>query len=219
MGPTDSGDTMAHRLDRFMRAVKPTTEEEGSFYHVVTAIAGFAIPNYWMMRDAHSQDQQYRVAWGCRNMLELAVFAEFVLASEKNCREFAEDRLFDGHQIARMLFTMEEWVGGASHAQNVVGPLIKEHEDMMKAAQITRTSYHRVADIATGELKKEFGTVHKLSSKLVHPTAWSLLTAYQGNTRFPEASEILFTFGLKYFMMIGDAFMSHIRKYGLRPKA
>src|SRR3954451_10065020 len=116
MDSTPSGDRMAHELDRFMQAVRLTTPEEGTFYHVLTAIAASAIPNYWMMRDAHTQDQQYRVAWGCRNMLELAIFAEFVLKSEKNVRGFTEDRLFDGIQIARMLFTMEEWAGGEEHA-------------------------------------------------------------------------------------------------------
>jgi len=210
---------MAERLHSFMQAIEtPTTEEEGSFYHVLTAISGSAIPNYWMMLDAYTKDQQYRVAWACRNMLELAVFAEYVVASGKNFNDFADDRLLDGIQIARMLFTMEEWAGGKAHAESVVGPIIKEHEVMISASGMTRTRYLNVADIATGELKKEFGTVNKLCSKLVHPTAWSLLTAYHGNDRFPQASEILFIFGLKYFMMIGDVFMTHVRTHGLRPR-
>jgi hypothetical protein len=72
--------------------------------------------------------------------------------------------------------------------------------------------------MAKGGLKKEFSTVNKLCSKLVHPTAWSLLTNDKKAERFPQASEILFVFGAKYFMTLCAAFMPHIRQYGLRPK-
>jgi hypothetical protein len=184
----------------------------------VVAIAGTAVPNYWMLREAYSKDQQDRVAWTCRNLLELAVFAQFVVASESNMKEFAEDRLIDGHQIATLLSKMEEWVGGTAHAQNSVGPLIAEHVKMMDAEHITRRRFTSVADIATGTLKHEFSAVNQLCSKFVHPTAWSLLTADQGPARFPEASELLFTFGVQYFMTVCDAFMPHVRKHGLRPR-
>jgi hypothetical protein len=77
-------DEMTHRFEAFMQALTPTTEEEGRFYHIVSAIGGTAVPNYWMLRDAHSRDQQDRVAWACRNLLELAIFPEFVIASDAN---------------------------------------------------------------------------------------------------------------------------------------
>lgn len=210
-------DEMATRLSSFMQTLSPATEDEGRFCHIVVAIAGTAIPNYRMLREAYSKDLQDRVAWTCRNLLELAVFAQFVVASESNMKEFAEDRLIDGHQIATLLFKMEEWVGGTPHAQNSVGPLIAEHAKMMDAEHITRRRFTSVADIATGTLKQEFSAVNQLCSKFVHPTAWSLLTADQGTARFPQASELLFTFGVQYFMMVCDTFMPHIRKHGLRP--
>jgi len=211
-------DEMPEKLSSFLRAFSPSTDEEGQFYHAVSAIAGSAIPNYWMLRGAHLDDQQDRVAWTCRNLLELAVFAEFVVASTSNMKEFANDRLIDGHQIAALLFKMEEWVGGTAHAQNSVGPLIEEHEKMMGAERITRRRFTPVAEIATGTLKQEFSAVNRLCSKFVHPTAWSLLTADRGPGRFPQASELMFAFGVKYFMTLCDAFMPHIHKHGLQPR-
>ena len=209
-------DDMARRFEAFMQALISATEEEGRFYHIVSAIGGMAIPNYWMLRDAHSQDQRDRAAWACRNLLELAVFTEFVIASEANATLFAEDRLIDGHQIACLLLKMEEWEG-VDQAQSNVGPLVAEHVRMMAAEHITRKDFTPVASMATGELKKEFSAVNRLCSKFVHPTAWSLLTADRGPDRFPQASEIMCVFGVKYFATISAAFMSHIRQYGLRP--
>jgi hypothetical protein len=57
-------DDVARRFEAFMQALTPTTEGEGRFYHIVSAIGGTAIPNYWTLRDAHSKDQQDRVGLG-----------------------------------------------------------------------------------------------------------------------------------------------------------
>lgn len=211
-------DDMAQRFQAFMQALTPATQEEGRFYHIVSAIGGAAIPNYWMLRDARSKDQQDRVAWACRNLLELAVFAEFVIGSEANTTRFAEDRLIDGHQIACLLLKMEEWEG-VDQARSNVGPLITEHVDMMDAEHITRKDFTPVTSMTTGELKKEFSVVNRLCSKFVHPTAWSLLTADRGPARFPDASELMCVFGVKYFATISAAFMPHIREHGLRPRS
>ena len=210
-------DEMVPRLEGFMKTLAPVTEDEDRFYHIVSAISRSAIPNYWALRDAYSNDQQHLVAWACRNLLELAIFAQFVVASQSNMKSFAEDRLIDGHQIASLLFKMEEWVGGTAHAQKSVGPLIDEHVKMMNAEDVTRARFISVADVATGTLKKEFSSVNQLCSKFVHPTAWSLLTADRGPARFPEASELMLTFGVQYFMTVCEAFMPHIRKHGLKP--
>jgi hypothetical protein len=210
-------DKMANELQSFMQALVPNTEEEGKFFHVVTAIAGDAIPNYWMLRDAYTKDQQARVAWACRNLLELAVFAEFVVESAANAKEFAEDRLIDGHQIALLLKNLED-CEKSDEAVSRVAPIVQKYVQQMKAEHITRTQFHRVETIVKGDLKKEFSAINRLCSKFVHPTAWSLLIAHQGQDRFPEASEILFVFGTKYFMTVCAAFTPHIRQYGLRPK-
>src|ERR1035437_4790702 len=210
-------DQMGTELESFLQACMPTTEEEADFLLVVTAIAGDAIPNYWMLRDAYSKDQQGRVAWACRNLLELAVFAEFVVESATNAKEFAEDRLIDGHQIALLLRNLEDWEKVDETVSHVV-PIVQGYVQQMKAEHITRTQFRRVENIAKEDLKKEFSTVNRLCSKFVHPTAWSLLTAHQGPDRFPQASEILFVYGANYFMTVCAAFMPHIRQYGLRPK-
>jgi hypothetical protein len=89
------------RFVSFMKDLNPTTEQEGRFYHIVTAIANEGINNYWSVREAYVRDDEALVAWSCRNLLELAIFAEFVVASEQNAREFSEDRLIDGHPDSR----------------------------------------------------------------------------------------------------------------------
>jgi hypothetical protein len=210
-------DTTAHELHLFMQSLVPSTEEEGKFFHVVTAIAGSAIPNYWKLHEAYSEDQQHVAAWACRNLLELAAFAEFVLESAQNATEFAEDRLLDGQEIAVLLGTLERWETSPAHPTSL-DPIIDQYAQQMKAEGVTRKKFHRVSDIAKGALKKEFDTMNKLCSKFVHPSAWSLLTADRGPERFPQASEILFVYGVTNFMRVCAAFMPHIRQYGLRPK-
>jgi hypothetical protein len=207
-------DAMMTELDKLIHQHEPVIEQEGSFLHIIEAISAEAVDNYHSLRQAYFNDAQTPIAWACRNLLELAVFAEFVIESNSNAKTFAEDRLIDGHQIDVLVQRLEEWGGVSSHAQATVDLYVKQ----IKSENIARTDFTPVHQMAKGGLKKEFSTVNKLCSKLVHPTAWSLLTNDKKAERFPQASEILFVFGAKYFMTLCAAFMPHIRQYGLRPK-
>src|SRR5665213_101660 len=128
-----------------------------------------------------------------------------------------QDRLIDGYQIALLLRTLEDGEKDDG-AVSYVSPIVEEYVQQLNAEHVTRTQFHKVESIAKGELKKEFSSINRLCSKFVHPTAWSLLSAHQGTDRFPQASEILFVYGAKYFMTVCAALMPHIRQHGLRPK-
>lgn|SRR5665213_166601 len=154
-------DEMGNKLESFLKTRIPATEEEGRFFHIVSAIAGDAIPNYWMLRDAYLKNQQLRVAWACRNLLELAVFSEFVIESANNAKEFAEDRLIDGYQIALLLRTLEDWEKDDG-AVSYVSPIVEEYVQQLNAEHVTRTQFHKVESIAKGELKKEFSSINRL---------------------------------------------------------
>ena len=72
---------------------KVQTEEEGNFLSTVTALCYGADQNYKALCQAYDQQDQTRVAWACRNLMEIAIYAKFALESKKNAEEFA--RPFD----------------------------------------------------------------------------------------------------------------------------
>lgn len=48
------------------------------------------------------------MAWACRNLLEIAIFSRFVLISPEKAKQFTDDRLIDGPEIAKGLRKLEE---------------------------------------------------------------------------------------------------------------
>jgi hypothetical protein len=67
-------------------------------------------------------------------------------------------------------------------------------------------------------LGSEYDVLNKVSSKMVHPTAWAILSADQGPERFAEACEILYIHGAKNLAIVAAQFMPHIRSHGLKHK-
>jgi hypothetical protein len=79
--------------------------------------------------------------------------------------------------------------------------------------------------LATGDLAKEVGmkedyaAMNKVCSKLVHPTAWSVLAMNKGTNSFPQARDILFASGVGYISQIYLATDAHNASQGMKPNS
>jgi hypothetical protein len=225
-------ETLAN-VDHQLRAMPgPTDEESGRFCHIMLVLVDAARNNYNKLRTAFNQGDQIAMSWACRNLLEVAIFSKYVLISSEKATEFADDRLIDALQIGIALRKLEQ---DARNTRLALGPageqngplnsgdptdadsIIQDYTKQLEDARVSRRKPLRVGDLACiVGLKDEYEAVNKISSKLVHPTAWSLFTAGAGSRRFPGASEIFFMCGALYVSMAYDEFLPHVRKWGLR---
>jgi Family of unknown function (DUF5677) len=199
----------------FMRALRPIDEETGAFYHIVTALSDVARSNYLDLRRALDGDDQIVMAWACRNLLEVAIFAKYVIMSKENAKEFADARLIDGLDIANSLKKLELFQNQTLTVSSFE-LLIDAFTQQLTMEGVSRTSF-----LGTRELARKVGmqdiyeTMNKVCSKFVHPTAWSILTSDIGSKRFPDARDLLFLCGAEYFSAVHAEIIPHVKKWGL----
>jgi len=82
----------------FLVELHQKTPEEMWFANLLTALLNSTLREY---RHLKIGLEKYTglLAWACRNLLELYIFAQYVLISEENARRFVGDRLIDGLDI------------------------------------------------------------------------------------------------------------------------
>jgi hypothetical protein len=59
--------------------------------------------------------------------------------------------------------------------------------------------------------------MNRVSSKLVHPTAWSTLAENAGRSSYPEAKDLLFATGIAYISQIYMEVRDFNRARGMLP--
>jgi len=194
------------------------TVEGGNLYHIITAVGGATLRNYTTLRNAFVFDDQVMMAWSCRNLLELQLFTVFALSSKENAKTFADDRLVDGKQIIEKLIKLERYLDPTITSS----PLDNLQNTMTQKAiseGITRTRFIDTRELAGQQgMAEEFDTVNRIASKLVHPTAWSLLTDDIKDQRFPQAGELFYGTGAKYALTVAVTVQDHVKQFGMRHK-
>ena len=100
-------ETAFAQLKRLGSNLKPVDERNGWFFQIVFELIDADLSNYDQLKIGYNDNNNHLLAWACRNLLELAIFARFILLSESNARRFAEDRLIDGCDIIASLRTLE----------------------------------------------------------------------------------------------------------------
>lgn len=195
----------------------PTDEATGNFYPIVTAISRAAMKNYATLRQAFDDDSYDLLAWSCRNLLELDIFMKYVLMSKANADEFATHRLIDGLEIAEHLqeFDLHANPSPINDLDFTIGELKQKMaaEGMLLSRRLSTRQWAKIVHMG-----EDYDAVNKVCSKLIHPTAWAILTEGVGSDLFPEAREIFYGSGARYFMDIFVSIKEHIRQYGVNHK-
>ncbi len=198
---------------------KNVTEENSKFCQVVLALCTAAESNYEKLRESYDKTDYVSLALSCRNLLEVAIFTQFVLQCKSNADEFAADRLIDTADIAISLKNLVSQLQPPGETADLDKTIRLCHNQIAEEG-VNRDKYLKTSQLATKlNMRSEYDSMNTLSSKFVHPTSWSLFNLSEVSTQFPIARKLLFSEGAKYMAMVYAAVRPHIEKYGLRHRA
>jgi hypothetical protein len=156
------------------------------------------------------------LAWACRNMLELNIYAKYVSLNGSNAKAFADDMWIDAIEIFSSFRTWAKF-----HDPSAVMPeldqTIENFQSQKTNQGVTRSSYLRAQDMAVAVgFSAEYLHMNKVTSKLVHQTAFSVLTPFdQGE--LGNLKPLFFNAGIRYGIEAFDRIREYVSKYGVEP--
>ncbi len=209
------------RLKTFGSSLKPgdaSDAEDNWFFQIIFELIDTTLTNYDHLKTGYSSNNDHLLAWACRNLLELTVFAKYVLISEENARRFAQDRLIDGCDIIRSLKALELHLDPQSNTAPLDAALAGFQAQMVSEG-VTAQRYLSTSVLAGNVgMREEYDCMNRVCSKLVHPTAWSIIAVNKGENAFSQARPLLFTMGAGYGCDLFATIRDHHAVYGIKPK-
>jgi hypothetical protein len=153
-------------------------------------------------------------AWACRNLLELDIFTKWVLQSPVNAKRFVADVAIDGTELFE---SMKTWLlhYDPSAGTNELDETIRLGHERRKFEGTTGEKHLEVRNLADAVgMTVDYKLTMKLCSKLVHPTAWSVISMREEEGEYAAFRVILFQSGSRFGL---DAYNT-IRERLLRAK-
>jgi len=125
-----------------------------------------------------NDSDQALLAWACRNLIELVVFVKYVLQSVRNAETFSKDGIVDLHQMIHVARNLQKQ---ELPEQDGEADTVMEFANALKELAGISTDKYLLAGNLAGTVGKaaEYAAIHKICSKYVHPTAFSILDAYE----------------------------------------
>jgi hypothetical protein len=215
--PLGDADTLAQKLLAVGNSLKPIDDANYYFFEIVRELVDAAVKNFNELRRGYVTANLNLIAWASRNLLELTVFTKYVLKSGANARRFGDDRLIDGCELIVSLRDMEHFYDPSAPTPGLDDAL-KRMEDQKAAENVTATRHLETSVLARKVgMEQEFRSMNRVSSKLVHPTAWSTLAENAGRSSYPEANDLLFATGIAYISQIYMEVRDFNRARGMLP--
>lgn len=211
-------DGLAHRILALGNSLRPIDVENAYFCQIVTELLDSSLTNYRQLRQGYVDGNYPLLAWACRNLLELTIFLKYVLTSELNARRFGDDRLIDGVEILDALKALELHHNATANMVEL-DDAIAQMRSQMAAEKVNESGHLVIGRLAEQVgMDPEFKAMNRVSSKLVHPTAWSTLAVNSQTNSFPHAKGILFLSGVGYMARILIDAREHNNMHGMKPK-
>jgi hypothetical protein len=212
-----NADKLGEKLLALGNSLKPVDDANYHFFEIVRDLVDATIKNFNELRRGYVTGNLNLIAWASRNLLELSIFTKYVLNSGENARRFADDRLVDGCELLIALRDLEHY-----HDPNTPTPGLDDalrRMEAQKAAENVTARRHLETSALAKEvgMEQEFRSMNRVSSKLVHPTAWSMLAENAGRSSFPEAKPLLFATGIGYISQIYLDVEAHNKAHGMLP--
>lgn len=215
--PLTDADTLAQKLLTVGNSLKPIDDANYYFFEIVRELVDAAIKNFNELRRGYVADNLNLIAWASRNLLELTVFMRYVLKSGANARRFGDDRLIDGCELIIALRDLERFYDPNAPTTGLDDAL-QRMKDQMAAESVIATRHLETSFLAREVgMEQEFRSMNRVSSKLVHPTAWSTLAENAGRSSYPEAKDLLFGTGIAYLSQIYMEVRDYDRARGMLP--
>jgi len=187
------------------------------FVNVLTALLRGLIIEYKRLNLGYQQSARL-MAWACRNLMEISIYTEYALKSEGNARELMEDMLMDTLDI---FTSFKKWFSALEPSMLTpeLDAVVESFQETKHEAGISRKTYRTTRELA-GILEREPDYLHanKVTSKLIHPTAWSLLSL---NLDKNDAvmRPYIYQAGSKYYAESFLRIRKYVEKYGTKPIA
>jgi len=215
--PLSDADSLAQRLQAIGNSLKPVDDANFYFFEIVRELIDAALKNFSELRRGNVTGNLNLTAWASRNLLELTVFTKYVLKSGGNAKRFGDDRLIDGCELIKALRDLERYYDPNTPTPGLDDAL-KRMEDQKNAESVIATKHLETSALAKEVgMEQEFRSMNRVSSKLVHPTAWSTLAENSGRSSYPEAKELLFATGIAYIGQIYMAIKDYNKARGMMP--
>jgi hypothetical protein len=215
--PIEQTEIIANKLKTLGNSLRPVNDEEYFFFEILREMVISTITNCDLLVQGHKSANDNLVAWACRNLLEISVFTKYVLTSRGNARRFGQDRIIDGCDIARSLIGLELHCYPKSDTC-VLDDWLTRMEAQGAAEGVTGSKFLPTSTLAEQVgMKDDFKAINRVCSKLVHPTAWSIISMNSGMNSFPQIRETLFARATGYICEIYLAIKAHNARQGMRP--
>jgi hypothetical protein len=185
------------------------------FVNVLTALLRGLIIEYEQLNLGYRQSARL-MAWACRNLMEISIYTEYVLKSEENAHELMEDILMD---ILDVFTSFKKWFTALEPANPTpeLDAVLKSFQETKTDVGINRKTYRTTRELAR-VLDREPDYIHanKVSSKLIHRTAWSLLSL-EIDKEDALMRPYLYQAGSRYFAESLLRIRQYVGKYGTKP--
>jgi hypothetical protein len=176
-----------------------------------------------------------RIAWASRNILELTIHVKFVLLDASHAKEYVNDMWIDGIQIFESYLS---WAPVLTNKLNnelknaglpespppsmsALEETIARFKTLKTEAGVTKSTYLHSQQMANEVgMSEEYKHLNKIASKLVHPTAYSVLASPVGVE--VEAIEgmcaMLSDSGVGFAAEAVVFIDGHVAEFGLEPR-
>jgi hypothetical protein len=185
------------------------------FVNVLTALLRGLIIEYEQLNLGYQQSARL-MAWACRNLMEISIYTEYALNSEENAHELIEDMLMDTLDV---FTSFKRWFAALEPAMPTpeLDAALKLFQETKTDVGISRRTFRTTRELAR-LLDREPDYLHanKVSSKLIHPTAWSLLSL-DLDKEDALMRPYIYQAGSKYFAESFLRIRQYVGKYGTKP--
>ena len=187
------------------------------FVNVLTALLRGLIVEYEQLNLGYKQSARL-MAWACRNLMEISIYTEYALNSEENAHELIEDMFMDTLDV---FTSFKNWFSALEPSMPTpeLDAVLQSFQETKKEVGINRRKYRTTRELAS-ILGREPDYLHanKIASKLIHPTAWSLLSL-DLDEEDAVMRPYLYQAGSKYFAESYLRMRKYVAKHGTKPIA
>jgi len=204
-GEAELADQVFAEVDAYLSA--PWDGRESYGLDVAHNLLISASKQYQNLKFGYEKDTALE-AWACRNLLELDVYVRYVLMSEANAKRFTGHVTIDGIEIFESL---KKWMKRVSpESKNLeLNETLRLAYGRRDTEGLKDKKYLNVRELATEVgMEDDYEHTFKLCSKLVHPTAFSVLSM-NDDGEYAAFREILFNAGMRYGIDVFTSIRDH----------
>lgn len=144
------------------------------FRNLLVCILNALLREYRILKLGAQEVQPMMIAWACRNLLELKIITKYTLLNGTNAKRFVDEQVIDSIEFfsaAQAFLT-----GLDSKKAGCLDDITSDLREQKKRLGISTAGFVKVGDMAVSVgLSSKYRHMAKFTSKLVHPTAFSVI--------------------------------------------